>query len=395
MLDRCLPRRARAIPFFSAPNARQPGFREHVRRVISLRSAFSRFLILLLLAAGLGASVRAAADRPPVPDLPATTLEFGSVRFYTENDKYFAGTDEHYTNGFKMSFLSTDLATFTGGPVPPSVQQLARALGNLVPAGHAYKLGLSLGQNLYTPVNTSTTLEQPGDRPYAAWLYAGVAFQVYAPPRVLANPVLPSLGRLDTVEVTFGLVGPGALGRQVHNNFHHLIGVETANGWDNQIHNELGLNLVFERAYRVATTNARTGWGADFLPHAGLSLGNIFTYANLGAQVRGGWRLPADFGTNLIRATGDSNSVRRPPWSFFVFAGAEGRAVAHDVTLEGNTFRSSPGVKAETFVSDLVGGLAVGTARWQITYAQAVRSREFEGQSKAAVFGSISATFFY
>lgn len=355
-----------------------------------------RSLVLLpwLLASGVALKLP-AADDVAVPDLPATRLQFGSARFYTENDKYFAGTDEHYTNGFKLSFLSTDLASFTGGPVPPSVQRLARALGNLVPEGHGYKLGLSLGQNIYTPVNTATTLDQPGDRPYAAWLYAGVAFQVYAPPRVLANPVLPSLSRLDTVEVTFGLVGPGALGRQVQNNFHHLIDVEPAKGWDHQIHNEPGLNLVFERTYRVATGRARTGWGADFLPHAGLSLGNIFTYANVGAQVRGGWRLPADFGTNLIRATGDSNSAQRPPLSVFGFAGFDARAVAHDVTLEGNSFRSSPGVKAETFVADLLGGLAVGTARWQLTYAQAVRSKEFEGQVKAAVFGSISVTFFY
>jgi lipid A 3-O-deacylase len=212
---------------------------------------------------------------------------------------------------------------------------------------------------------------------------------------VIADPVFPSLARLDTVEVTFGLVGPGALGRQVQNNFHHLIGVETAKGWQHQIHNEPGLNLVFERSYRISSSNARRGWGADFLPHAGLSLGNIFTYANAGAEVRAGWRLPADFGTNLIRATGDSNSQRRPPWSFFVFGAVDGRAVAHDVTLEGNTFRASPGVKAETFVADLVGGIALGTHRWQLTYAQAVRSREFAGQNKAAVFGSISATFFY
>ncbi|MEO7413265.1 MAG: lipid A deacylase LpxR family protein [Opitutaceae bacterium] len=347
-------------------------------------------LALLLLATGACLNVRAAVDQP-APNLPAERLEFGSVTIYSENDKYFAGTDEHYTNGFKVSFLSTDLASFTGGPVPLSVQRLARTLGTLVPPGHAYKLGLSLGQNIYTPVNTATAAYQPNDRPYAAWLYAGVAFQVYAPPQ----PSARSLARLDAVEVTFGLVGPGALGKQVQNNFHHLIDVAPANGWSNQIHNELGLNLVFDRTYRIATQNARDGFGADFLPHVGISLGNIFTYANAGAQVRVGWRLPADFGTNLIRATGDSNSVRRPPWSVFGFGAVDGRVVAHDVTIEGNTFRSSAGVKRETWVGDLIGGIAVGTQRWQITYAQAVRSDEFKGQPKAAVFGSISITFFY
>ena len=331
----------------------------------------------------------------PSPNLPDKKLEFGSVRVFSENDKYFAGTDEHYTNGFKVSALSTDLTSFTSGPVPLSVQRLARTLGGLVPPGNAVKLGLAFGQNIYTPVDTATAAYQPNDRPYAAWLYAGVAFQVYAPAQSSAAGITRSLARLDTVEVTFGLVGPGALGKQVQNNFHHLIDVAPANGWSNQIHNEPGVNLAFDRTYRIATQNARDGFGADFLPHAGLSLGNIFTYANIGAQVRLGWRLPADFGTNLIRASGDSNSLRRPPWSVFGFGAVDGRVVFHDVTIEGNTFRSSAGVKREVWVGDLIGGLAVGTERWQITYAQAARSAEFKGQPKAAVFGSISVTFFY
>ena len=360
--------------------------------MISSRSLLP--LIFFAFAALAGASALSGAEVLSTADLPPSRLRFGSIRFYTENDKYFAGTDEHYTNGFKLSLLSTDLTTFTAGPVPPAVQQIARLLGSLVPPGRAYKLGLSLGQNIYTPVDTSTPFYQPNDRPYAAWLYAGVAFQVYAPPRVFASG-LKAPGRLDTIEVTIGMVGPGALGRQVQNNFHHLIGAATGNGWAHQIHNEPGLNLVYERTYRFETPNARAGFGADFLPHAGVSLGNIFTYANLGAEARFGWRLPADFGTNLIRATGDSNSLRRPPWSIFTFGAVEGRAVAHDVTIEGNTFESSPGVTAKPFVYDLVGGLALGTPRWQLTYAQAARSREFDGQLKAAVFGSISVTFFY
>ena len=167
----------RGLPVFgfSSANARQRGVHAHLRRVFYYRSLAA--LSLLLIASGVGPKARAAADEPS-PNLPAKRLEFGSVHIYSENDKYFAGTDEHYTNGFKVSVLSTDLASFTGGPVPLPVQRLARTLGGLVPPGHAYKLGLSLGQNIYTPVDTSATAYQPNDRPYAAWLYAGVAFQV-------------------------------------------------------------------------------------------------------------------------------------------------------------------------------------------------------------------------
>ena len=346
-------------------------------------------------------TLNARADQPPAAPAtaaPAETspvqtddrLHFGSITVYSENDKYFAGTDEHYTNGFKLSALSTDLRNFTDDSIPFPVRWSARGLGGLVPSGQAYKLGLSLGQNIYTPKDTTTPLYQPDDRPYAAWLYLGAAFQIYRPPAVDGG-----IARLDVFEVTAGMVGPAALGRQIQNGFHDIIGADHAQGWSNQIHNEPGLNLVYERQYRLSTARARDSWGADLIPHAGFSLGNIFTYANAGAEVRAGYALPADFGSNLIRPTGDSNSLARQPLSIFLFAAVDGRAVARDITLDGNTFEDSPSVDKKPFVADLYAGIGLGTRHWQLTYAQAYRTKEFYGQVDRSVFGSISVSFFY
>ena len=347
--------------------------------------------ILLLF---LGTLVAPAAETLTTGALPPERLRFGSVTLYSENDKYFAGTDQHYTNGFKLSALSADLTNFTSDPVPRLVQQVARNLDRLVPPGRDCKLGLALGQNIYTPVDTATTAPQPLDRPYAAWLYASAAFQVFHPARVFATG-WRGVAELDTLEVSAGLVGPGALGRQAQNNMHSLLGLGRANGWPNQLHNEPGLVLALERKWRIATRHARDGWGADFIPRLGATVGNIFTFANAGAELRAGYRLPADFGTNLIRPSGDSNSRRRAPWSLFAFASGEGRAIARDLTLDGNTFQASPHIAKEAFVGDAIAGLAVGTTHWQFNYAQALRTKEFKGQVKASVFGSISATLYY
>ena len=351
-----------------------------------------RFLPALLLT--LLAAHDTAAEVLTNAAVDSSHLRFGSISLYSENDKYFAGTDQHYTNGFKLSFLTTALSAFTTDPVPPLVQQIARTLDRLVPPGHDCKLGLSIGQNLYTPVDIATTAPQPNDRPYATWLYGGIAFQVYQPPRFFESG-WNAIARLDTLEITAGLVGPGALGRQVQNNVHSFLGLAHAHGWSNGLHNEPGLNLALERKWRLGTSPAHDDWGADFIPHVGLTAGNIFTYANAGAEVRAGWRLPADFGTNLIRPSGDSNSLQRPPWSAFFFAAVDGRAIARDVTLDGNTFRASPHVTKEPFVGDFLGGFALGTRHWQLTYTEAVRTREFTLQKKASVFGSISVTFYY
>jgi len=340
-------------------------------------------------------AVHAAADdgQPRItPD--DDRLHFGSVSIYSENDKYFAGTDQHYTNGFKLSFLTTDLRNFTGESVPWPVRAMAQAIGRLTEPDAAYKLNLSIGQNIYTPELIHTAEFQPHDRPYAAWLYVGAAYQNYLPERINAAGVwIPP--RLDVFEITAGTVGPSARGREIQNGFHDIIDVPHAEGWTHQIKNEIGLNLVFERKYRFATAGARDGFGADFIPHAGFSAGNIFTYANLGFELRTGWKLPADFGTNLIRPSGDSNSAARPPWSAFFFGAVDGRAVARDITLDGNTFRDSPHIAKEPLVADWQVGLALGTRHFQITYSQAVRTHEFKGQRKASVFGSISGTFYY
>ena len=357
------------------------------KRTVVFRRLSSLFLVFL------GALAASSAEVLTLHTLPGTQLRYGSVSLYSENDKYFAGTDEHYTNGFKLSVLSSELTNFTADPVPRLVQQIARALDRLVPPGHDCKLGLALGQNIYTPVDTATTAPSPTDRPYAAWLYTSAAFQVYHPPRVFATG-LRGIAQLDILEVSTGLVGPGALGRQVQNNVHSLLGVAHARGWQHQLHNEPGLQLSLERKWRASTRHARDGWGADVIPHTGVTVGNVFTYASAGGEVRAGWKLPADFGTNLIRPSGDSNS-RRAAWTAFAFAAAEGRAVARDLTLDGNTFRSSPHVDRQPFVGDTLAGITLGTRHWQLSYAQALRTKEFKEQVKASVFGSISTTFYY
>jgi len=316
-------------------------------------------------------------------------LRVGSFTVYTENDKYFAGTDQAYTNGFKFSYLSADLAQFSDPSVPAPVRGLSRTLGGVVREGADYRLGFSFGQNLYTPVNIATTLYQPKDRPYAAWLYAGVAFHVIDHER--RYPML------DVFELNLGLVGPAALGEDVQNGFHDLIDVAQANGWRNQINDEPGVNVIWERRVRISSSVARRGWVADFIPHAGLALGNVFTYANAGAEARAGWCLPGDFGSNLIRPSGDSNPGReaRAPFGAFVFCAVDGRAVARDITLDGNTFSDSPSIDKEPLVADLYAGIGLSTTNWQLRYAQAYRTREFKGQRSAQEFGSISVTLLF
>ena len=84
---------------------------------------------------------------------------------------------------------------------------------------------------------------------------------------------------------------------------------------------------------------------------------------------------------------------REQEWGIFAFGTAEGRLVAYNIFLDGNTYCDSHSVDSKAFVADFTYGVALTTDdRCQFSYANAFRSREFDGQDHWSRFGSI--TFF-
>jgi len=338
--------------------------------------------------------VCAAASAPAAPsETAAWRMLFGAsaITLYTENDKYFAGTDRDYTNGFKLSFLGeTNL-----NQSPGFVQAVAKYIPTLPKesAGKQnYKVGVALGQNIYTPTNIHTPDPDPNDRPYAAWLYGALIFQAGNPDRTL----------LRVVELAVGVVGPSARGEQIQNGWHDVINVPHAEGWARQLRDEPGLVLSWERRHRLRrVVHDESNFGAELLGRYGLSVGNVNTSARGGLSLRAGWKLPADFGPDLIRAAGgDTSAVSFS--SFYLYGAAEGRAVVRDIFLDGNTWRSSPSVSKRPLVGDFaVGAVARLPVRagWlhglQVAYTQNYRTKEFYGQLQRDVFGSITISLLH
>jgi lipid A 3-O-deacylase len=352
---------------------------------------FSRSFIKVAL---LLSPFRAAADTPVVTDpKPRYSDLFRSSAFtlVTENDKYFAGTDRHYTNGLKLSFLGTtrldESPDFIRGitKLIPSLRQDA--------SRQLYKVGVSLGQNIYTPGDTEAAIPDPADRPYAGWLYTSIDLQ--------AKSVDGKTLRM--VEIAFGVVGPAALGREFQNGFHDIIHVPHANGWDYQLENEPGLMISWERRHRLLRLDiaAASDFSADFIGRYGASLGNIRTNIAGGVAARIGWRLPDDFGADLIRPSGGDEAPARAT-SVYLFGSGEACAVARNIFLDGNTWEDSPSVDKRPIVADFSVGLVtrfpvkLGTIRgMQLAYTQNYRTKEFYGQFKRDVFGSISVSVLF
>lgn len=315
-----------------------------------------------------GAAVVRTAVPPPDPA--------GTLTFTAENDLFGGSTDRYYSNGVLLTWRSPS------ADLPTPFAWIDDRLTWLFGPGNL-RWGLSLGQNIYTPADKYSNVPDPRDRPYAGHLYG--AF---------------SLSRsTETTQTLFelqaGVVGPSALGEEVQNNYHRLIRVRRLDGWDYQLKDELTLNAIVERRWRVPLGTV-AGFDTEVIPSAIGAAGNVAIYAGGGAMLRLGQGLDADWGPTRIRPAlaGSSFFQPRQDFGWYVFAGLDARVVGRDLFLDGNTFRThGPSVSRRPFVGEAQAGGAVFWRGARLAYTQVIRSEEFYGQRGTQTFGSVSASF--
>jgi lipid A 3-O-deacylase len=206
------------------------------------------------------------------------------------------------------------------------------------------------------------------------------------------------------MEIQVGVIGPASLAEQAQNFVHDLRGIQTAQGWDNQLENEPGIVLIYERKIRAWEAPDMNGWGYDSILHLGGAVGNVHTYANVGFQVRAGWNIPTDFGSNLIRPGGEASSPLDSSdprftlphgFSAHAFAGASGRVVLRDIFLDGNTYQDSHSLSKQNLGGDLFVGVALVWGPFKLAYTQVYRADEFSIQRGGHEFGSASISYLY
>ena len=333
--------------------------------------------------------VAVAAGAIPLAAGASENHETGTLTLQIEND-YFARTDRHYTQGFKWSYLLPASKTPSWLMATPDVPTFIRH-GEWTVVNS--RIGLAVGQSIFTPQDTDTAAAIPTDRPYAGWLYLGASLQ--------SEYALGNWRRLDIVALEIGVVGPSAKAEEVQNGFHELIRSNEVNGWGNQLRDEAAFSIILERKWKTPKlaligSGDRFDLGMDLIAHVGASFGTAQTHGAIGAMVRLGDHLPGDFGPPRIRpsspgsqAFGSERNGR--PFRWYLFAGFEARGVARNIFLDGNTVRDSQSVRKKPLVIDFQAGLAtVIHDRVRVTYTYIVRSPEFDGQAGPDRFAAIS-----
>jgi hypothetical protein len=300
-----------------------------------------------------------------------------------ENDFFGGGTDRHFTHGTHLQCLSKPMKWITDAADKIPWFSAEKALKHPEKALEA-RASLSLGQNIYTPENTTSPELVTGDRPYAGWLYMGFG--------LVANQ---GLKRYDKLELELGVVGPYSGAEKVQTFWHSAFDLQVPKGWDNQLKNEPGVVLYYEQARRVGRRNIFYGLGMDVIPHFGGSIGNVFTHAALGFTIRLGPDLQDDFGSPRIRPSlpGGGYLRRKKGFTWYLFTELEGRAVLRNIFLDGNSFTDSHSVDKKPFVGDLQAGIVVKMNRIRLNYTQIFRTKEFKEQNTADIFGALNVSY--
>ena len=313
---------------------------------------------------------------------PAAADELGRFTAIEENDLFApANHDMHYTQGARLGYFSGDV-TARGQPAAPNIW-------GLFPGGDVSRhWEVTFEQDIFTPRNKQRINPDPRDRPYAGWLHLGFG-------------LIQDTGKsqLDHLGFELGVIGPSSQAAQAQNRFHLAIDVATAQGWGFQLHDQIGGTIDYERHWRLAYREMGD-LGFDFLPEAGLTVGNVYDYAEIGGRIRFGRNLRADYGPGRIRPGPDGTAYYNAdyiapglPIVAYGFLGTQGRIVGRDIFLDGNDFQASRSITKKPFVGDLEAGFVLGWQDWlRVSYSWLMRSQEFKHQPGPDHFGSLMAS---
>ena len=307
--------------------------------------------------------------------------EKGGLFVRIDND-IFTGTDRDYTSGVQVGSTSATVESFDDERLAPSIRWANDRLRWLQPKGFDLNnVTWTIGQRMYTPEDWSRSEPDPLDRPYAGLLFASLTYN----------------GRdahsMRSTSLDVGIVGPSALAEQTQLAVHKAVGADKFLGWDHQLSDEPVFRILHERFHRWDIKPTRRF--GDFTTHFGGSVGNLTTFANAGAELRFGRNLPDNFGTAATLSYGQNTPPAR--WgvassrpSIHGFMAVDARAVLHDVTLDGNTWRDSASVDREPLAAELAIGVALDWRAWQATLGATYRTKEYETQNREASFGTLT-----
>tara|TARA_R110002124_G_scaffold273815_1_gene443386 strand:- start:91 stop:1083 length:993 start_codon:yes stop_codon:yes gene_type:complete len=293
-----------------------------------------------------------------------------------ENDLFGSGRDSNYTSGILLTYLDAgnDASLKWLQPLLPFYTF------NETTSSVYY-----FGQSMFTPDDITIPTPQYENRPWAAFLYGSAGATT-----LVGN-------HINDLNITLGMIGPWAQGERAQKFVHSIIGSPTPLGWSNQLNNEPGLILSYRRRWPVQLVENHHNLSLSIDYNLGTSIGNVYTLADTGFTFRVSpaserWQDSPMLVPPSMPGTGYFYS-QSGQLGWYLFAGLQGRVVARNIFLDGNTYSNSYSISKKPLVMDAVGGISINYSDFRLAYTAIYRTKEFDMQMENTFFGSISVSY--
>ncbi len=308
-----------------------------------------------------------------LPEIHAQGVNF--FRIEESNDIFSDVNDDRYfTQGIKFEVMGTNIG------------KLYKEIGLrtfFVKIGedtlHKDHYSILFTQDFYTPSDKDADTVILNDRPFAGTMY------------VTFRNTSVSLAKRQRImsEISLGVLGPAALGRQMQDGVHTVLSRYNSDtdikGWDYQLHNDLYFN------YWLHLENAV--FSSKFLEANSIyefNLGTIYDDFGIGGRMRVGI-FKSFFDTNLGLTTRQDKfetvgKMLKTTTQLYVFFNPIGKMVLYNALLQGGVINNLIGTEEHRMPADqisrfvVVGNYGLGfiMGRFKLELVEYFRSKEFD-----------------
>ena len=280
------------------------------------------------------------------------------VEFKFQNDFFFK-TDYYYSNGLVFNFIFPD---FSKSPVSKILIPVKKESLDYY--------GISIVQELYTPIHTGKQGVVLNDRPYSSILYLG---------HKKTSFISKTRTKISN-ELIIGLIGRYSFGYDTQAYFHEAINNSVPAGWDNQVANDLIINYHFGYETEFYSNNFSEFTGKTFV-----RAGTLYDDVSAEFKIRLGYFNPNYSGFGQVKIDRkESNSLKK--FQIYAYINPSIRAVFYNGTLQGGLFnQSSPFTldykRVEPVVLQLSSGFVAQYSSFQLKIESTMLSPEFVGSN--------------
>jgi hypothetical protein len=316
------------------------------------------------------------------------TPSYGGAWTVTVENDLGTGSDNNYTNGVGLTWVSRPVDTYDEQSFVRRWGQFWSFLPFVGNEGYPTSMAWSLAQEMHTPDDITIPNPPLDDQPYAGVLYLDSVIYARGPRATHAW------------QLRIGVIGPSSGAENTQKWIHKIIDSDEPMGWDTQLPNEPVINVGYTGACLLAEGDAGNSAKWRVIPIVQAGLGNYFTGVGVGVYGEIGWNLVEALGGTALRQGFNAASTAGvgpvgDRWSVSLSGGIAGYGVVHYLPLDGTVFKDSRSVGSKPFIGTATLGISVRHRNFVAFFGRTQFTKTFDTEREDVAFSTLSLSWYH